>query len=78
MSQRLDVRTGAELIAKVMRDGQLLTTGEVAELFGVDPKTPARWDREGKLPAMQVARGGHRRWRSETVRPLLQLERAPA
>lgn len=74
----LDVKTGADLIAKVMQDGQLLTTGEVAELFGVDPKTPARWDREGKLAAMQVAPGGHRRWRSETVRPLLQLDGVPA
>ena len=38
-----------------------MTTGEVAEEFGVDPKTVARWARDGKLPYL-VTPGGHRRF----------------
>lgn len=45
---------------------QLLTPGEVAALFGVDPKTVARWAQSGRLRAVRTA-GRHRRYRVADV-----------
>lgn len=46
----------------------LLTPGQVAAIFAVDPKTVTRWAREGRLK-FQTTPGGHRRyWRSEIER----------
>lgn len=50
---------------------QLLTPGEVARLFGVDPKTVSRWADAGKLDAMRTL-GGHRRYRVGEVEALLE------
>lgn len=52
-------------------DGELLTPGEVARLFGVDPKTVTRWAGAGKLTALRTL-GGHRRYRSTEVFSLLE------
>ena len=49
----------------------LLTPGEVARLFGVDPKTVTRWARVGKLNPLRTL-GGHRRYRASEVNALLQ------
>lgn len=49
---------------------ELLTPGEVARLFGVDPKTVSRWADAGKLDAMRTL-GGHRRYRVGEVEALL-------
>lgn len=49
---------------------ELLTPGEVARLFGVDPKTVTRWAAAGKLSALRTL-GGHRRYRSAEVFALL-------
>ncbi len=49
----------------------LLTPGEVARLFGVDPKTVSRWADSGKLDAMRTL-GGHRRYRADEVYALLE------
>jgi len=38
----------------------LLTPGEVAQLFRVDPKTVSRWARKGQVPAYQTPGGHHR------------------
>jgi excisionase family DNA binding protein len=54
-----------------VRDGELLTPGEVARLFGVDPKTVTRWAGAGKLTALRTL-GGHRRYRSTEVFSLLE------
>jgi excisionase family DNA binding protein len=51
--------------------GRLLTPSEVAELFGVDPKTITRWDKAGKLPAGIRTLGGHRRWHETDIRAML-------
>ncbi len=51
----------------------LLTPGEVARLFGVDPKTVSRWADAGKLEALRTL-GGHRRYRADEVRRLLDTE----
>jgi excisionase family DNA binding protein len=48
----------------------LLTPGEVAGMFRVDPKTVTRWARDGKLTSIRTL-GGHRRYREREVRALL-------
>ncbi|MGB8382155.1 MAG: BldC family transcriptional regulator [Dermatophilaceae bacterium] len=52
---------------------KLLTPGEVATLFRVDPKTVTRWAKAGKLTAIRTL-GGHRRYRSSEVHRLLSGE----
>ena len=49
---------------------RLLTPGEVAALFHVDPKTVTRWASDGKLTCIRTL-GGHRRFRAEEVYRLL-------
>ena len=56
-------------------DDELLTPGEVARLFGVDPKTVTRWASAGKLSPMRTL-GGHRRYRATEVRSLLDSSSA--
>ncbi|MDX1659433.1 MAG: BldC family transcriptional regulator [Nitriliruptorales bacterium] len=50
---------------------ELLTPGEVAKLFGVDPKTVTRWATAGKLSPQRTL-GGHRRYRATEVYALLE------
>lgn len=50
----------------------LLTPSEVAALFRVDPKTVTRWAKAGKLTAIRTL-GGHRRYREDEVRGLLDV-----
>ncbi|MGH3423912.1 MAG: BldC family transcriptional regulator [Nocardioidaceae bacterium] len=54
-------------------DDRLLTPGEVARLFRVDPKTVTRWANAGKLPSVRTL-GGHRRFHESDVRALLERE----
>lgn len=49
----------------------LLTPREVADLFGVDPKTVTRWAKAGKLTSIRTL-GGHRRYRKSEVDNLRQ------
>jgi excisionase family DNA binding protein len=49
---------------------RLLTPGEVAALFRVDPKTVTRWAASGQLKSIRTP-GGHRRFREAEVRELL-------
>ena len=49
---------------------RLMTPGEVASLFRVDPKTVTRWAKAGKLSSIRTL-GGHRRYRESEVRELL-------
>ena len=53
-----------------LTQGALLTPGEVAVLFRVDPKTVTRWAQAGKLSAVRTL-GGHRRFHEAEVRQLL-------
>ena len=48
----------------------LLTPGEVATMFRVDPKTVTRWAKTGRLTSIRTP-GGHRRYRQTEVRALL-------
>ncbi|MFM1825417.1 MAG: hypothetical protein RLZZ37_52 [Actinomycetota bacterium] len=49
----------------------LLSPGQVAEMFSVDPKTVTRWAKAGKLTAVKTL-GGHRRYHADEVRELLK------
>jgi excisionase family DNA binding protein len=55
------------------RDGaeRLLTPGEVAALFRVDPKTVTRWAASGRIRSIRTP-GGHRRFRQSEVNRLLR------
>ena len=57
-------------------DRQLLTPGEVARLFRVDPKTVTRWASDGKLTCIRTL-GGHRRFKAEEVYALLGEDSDP-
>jgi excisionase family DNA binding protein len=50
---------------------QLLTPGEVAALFRVDPKTVTRWAAAGRVPSL-VTPGGRRRFRASDVDKMLR------
>lgn len=50
---------------------QLLTPGEVAALFRVDPKTVSRWAKAGRIDSIRTP-GGHHRFRESEVRALLE------
>jgi excisionase family DNA binding protein len=50
---------------------RLMTPGEVAAIFRVDPKTVTRWAAAGRVSSIRTA-GGHRRFRESEVRALLE------
>jgi excisionase family DNA binding protein len=56
---------------------RLLTPGEVATLFRVDPKTVTRWAASGRISSIRTP-GGHRRFREAEVRELLEGNEATA
>jgi len=56
---------------------RLLTPGEVASLFRVDPKTVTRWAAAGRISSIRTP-GGHRRFRESEVRALLRGDAAGA
>ncbi|MFF4990103.1 BldC family transcriptional regulator [Streptosporangium saharense] len=49
---------------------RLLTPGEVAYIFGVDPKTVNRWSLAGRIPSLKTP-GGQRRYRETDINALL-------
>lgn len=51
--------------------GELLTSAEVASLFGVDRRTVVLWAKRGRLPALRTP-GGQHRFRAEEIRRLLE------
>lgn len=52
---------------------RLLTPGEVASLFRVDPKTVTRWAAAGRINSIRTP-GGHRRFRESEIRDLLRSD----
>lgn len=54
----------------------LLTPGEVASIFGVDPTTVSNWAKSGKLQALKTL-GGHRRFRMSDVQQVLDQMNDP-
>jgi excisionase family DNA binding protein len=55
---------------------RLLTPGEVAALFRVDPKTVTRWAAAGRIPSIRTP-GGHRRFPESGVHALLEVGPEP-
>jgi len=55
-------------------ENELLTPGEVAVMFRVNPKTVTRWARAGKISAVRTL-GGHRRFRASEIRRFLDVKR---
>ncbi|MEV8630906.1 BldC family transcriptional regulator [Streptosporangium sp. NPDC051023] len=53
---------------------RLLTPGEVARMFRVDPKTVNRWANAGKLNSIRTL-GGYHRYRESEVLALLRGDR---
>jgi excisionase family DNA binding protein len=53
-----------------------LTTGQVAEMFGVTAETVASWADTEKLPSFRTP-GGHRRFRPADVDALLSALTSP-
>ena len=54
-----------------MAENELLTPGEVAAMFRVNPKTVTRWARAGKISAVRTL-GGHRRFRASEIQRFLE------
>ncbi len=50
--------------------------GEVAAMFGVDPRTVTRWAKTGRLASVRTL-GGHRRYSVTEVWELLNGSRTP-
>ncbi|MFN8018707.1 MAG: helix-turn-helix domain-containing protein [Acidimicrobiales bacterium] len=58
----IEAKDGAAMaLAQPVDGGTALWPGEVAELFGVSPKTVGRWADAGRLPVERTS-GGHRRF----------------
>jgi len=49
---------------------KLMTPGEVAEIYRVNPKTVTRWAAAGRLTAVRTP-GGHRRFWESEIRALV-------
>ena len=52
-------------------DDDLLTSAEVATLFGVDRRTVVLWAKRGRIPALRTP-GGQHRFRADEIRGLLE------
>lgn len=57
----MKARIQGEFSPKPKEAPALMTPGEVADIFRVDPKTVTRWANAGKLRSVQTP-GGHRRF----------------
>lgn len=51
----------------------VLTPGEVARMFRVDPKTVTRWAKAGRIPSIKTP-GGQHRFRQSVIAGLLKGE----
>lgn len=56
---------------RVESGDELLRPAEVADLFGVTPKTVTRWAEAGKLHPIRTL-GGHRRYHASEIHALLE------
>jgi excisionase family DNA binding protein len=52
-------------------DDDLMTSAEVAGLFGVDRRTVVLWAKRGRIPALRTP-GGQHRFRADEIRGLLE------
>lgn len=71
MASNSHINAQMSRVSPIPETEHLMTPGEVASLFRVDPKTVTRWATSGKLTSIRTL-GGHRRYRSSEVRSLLE------
>jgi excisionase family DNA binding protein len=57
-------------------DKTFLRPGEVAAIFGVQPRTVVRWAQDGRLPSIRTP-GGHTRFHADAVRALVAERERP-
>jgi excisionase family DNA binding protein len=62
---------GLEQLQADAFDDDLLTSAEVASLFGVDRRTVVLWAKRGRIPALRTP-GGQHRFRADEIRGLLE------
>jgi excisionase family DNA binding protein len=75
MSENGDAETNGEArelgpLQAEVSDDDLLTSAEVASLFGVDRRTVVLWAKRGRIPALRTP-GGQHRFRADEIRGLL-------
>jgi len=58
-------------MARKVEAPEMLTPGEVARIYRVDPKTVNRWAHAGRLTCVRTL-GGHRRYYAAEVQALLE------
>ena len=51
---------------------EVLNPGQIARLFGVNPKTVTRWADAGQIPHFTTP-GGHHRFRRDDILPLIHV-----
>jgi excisionase family DNA binding protein len=61
-------------VATLAEPQDLLTSAEVASMFGVDRRTVVLWAKRGRLPALRTPGGQHRFRFVEIERLLQQVE----
>lgn len=68
------VREEPKDILEEFDPGKWMKASEVAALFGVDPKTVASWQKNGKLDKIRYFKtpGGHRRFSREDIVKLME------
>ena len=76
MSENGDAETNGrarelERLQAEASDDNLLTSAEVASLFGVDRRTVVLWAKRGRIPALRTP-GGQHRFRVDEIRGLLE------
>lgn len=62
-------------MSRTDKPDRLLTPGEVAAMFRVDPKTVTRWAKAGRIGSVRTP-GGHNRFRESEVRAFMEGEGA--
>jgi excisionase family DNA binding protein len=63
--------------AEPAEPSELLTSAEVASMFGVDRRTVVLWAKRGRLPALRTP-GGQHRFRLLEMQRLLQRQEQQA
>jgi excisionase family DNA binding protein len=58
-------------MSKPLDGDPLLTSGQVAKVFKVNPKTVTRWAAAGRVGSIRTP-GGHRRFRESEIRALME------
>jgi Helix-turn-helix domain len=65
----------------ITRPGPVLTTGQVAAIFRVDPKTVTHWADKGLLPVycrtLGITGPGHRRYSAEAIAGVIEAGTMP-